>query len=180
MQRRLFLQLPLVAEALLAEGHQDPKKGVKVDAGKDRYQEELLIMGGTFDCKVSSEDTNGAFLLYDTIRHEKGGPALHLHHSQDEIFYVLKGEFLVKVGDDSFPLKPGDTAFAPRKIPHAFAKTSEGEAQMLIMFQPAGSMEDYFKQVAEIGKEIPKNQQQLLKELFKTHGMELVGPPLPY
>ena len=165
MQRRLFLQLPLIAQALLVEGQEhrkdNPKKGFKIESGKDRYQEELMIMGGQFDCKVSSRDTNGALLIYDTIRHEKGGPALHLHHSQDEIFYVIKGEFLLKVGDETFQLKSGDTAFAPRKIPHAFAKTSDGEAQMLIMFQPAGSMEDYFKQVSKFGKDIPVNQQQL-------------------
>ncbi|MBS1918286.1 MAG: cupin domain-containing protein [Bacteroidetes bacterium] len=184
MQRRLFLQLPLAAAALAgaAQGgpQQDLKKGIMVEAGKDRYQEELLIMGGQFDCKVSARDTGGALLVYDTVRHEKGGPALHLHHSQDEMFYVIKGEFLVKVGDDTFSLKPGDTAFAPRKIPHAFAKTSEGEGQMLILFQPAGSMEDYFRQVSKFGKNIPKDQQQVFKDLFKTHGMELVGPPLAY
>ena len=139
-----------------------------------------MIMGGQFDCKVSSKDTNGALLIYDTIRHEKGGPAYHLHHYQDEMFYIIKGEFLLKVGNDTFQLKPGDTAFGPRNIPHAFAKTSDGAAQMLIMFQPAGSMEDYFKQVSKLGKDIPKNQQQLLKDLFTTHGMEMVGPPLEF
>jgi len=50
-------------------------------------------------------------------------------------------------------LHPGDSAFAPRKIPHAFAKTSDGEGQMLVLFQPAGSMEDFFKQMTKFGKE---------------------------
>jgi len=43
-------------------------------------------------------------------------------------------------------LKAGDSAFAPRKIPHAFAKINEGEGQILVLFQPAGSMEDFFEQ----------------------------------
>jgi len=111
-----------------------------VAAKKDRYQEELLIMGGKFDCKISSKDTDGYLLIYDTVRQSKGGPALHLHHSQDEWFYVIKGDLIVKVGEETFTLTAGDTAFAPRTVPHAFAKTSEGEVQMLILFQPAGSM----------------------------------------
>ena len=66
--------------------------GFRVGAQKDRYQEELLIMGGRFDLKVSSRDTGGDLCIYDTFRESKGGPALHRHHSQDEWFYVIEGE----------------------------------------------------------------------------------------
>ncbi|HEX5153267.1 MAG TPA: cupin domain-containing protein [Parafilimonas sp.] len=184
MQRRLFLQIPLLTTALIAEARTEtkdrPNKGFKVEANRDRYQEELLIMGGQFDCKISSKDTNGDLCVYDTIRQEKGGPALHLHYKQDEWFYVIKGEFIVKVGDDTFSLKAGDSAFAPRKVPHTFAKISEGEAQMLVLFQPAGTMEDFFKQMSKLGKGVPKNQEQTLKKLWATHGMEIVGPPLKF
>ncbi|TMI77795.1 MAG: cupin domain-containing protein, partial [Bacteroidetes bacterium] len=76
----------------------------------------------------------------------KGGPAFHLHYRQDEWFYVIKGDFIVRVADDTFTLKPGDSAFAPRTIPHAFAKTSDGEGQMLVLFQPAGMMESHPEQ----------------------------------
>ena len=182
MKRRLFLQFPLVASALMADAQNQtpdrPKKGFKVEAGKDRYQEDLLVMGGQFDCKVSGKNTNGDLCIYDTVRQEKGGPALHLHHSQDEWFYVIKGEFIAKVGDEMFNLKAGDSAFAPRTIPHAFAKISEGDGQMLVLFQPAGSMEDFFKQMSKLGKNIPKDQEHRLKELWAAHGMEIVGPPL--
>ncbi len=184
MERRLFLQLPLVASVLTAQAKKNepdrPNKGFKVGAKKDRYQEELLIMGGLFDCKVSSKDTDGDLLIYDTIRHSKGGPPVHLHYSQDEWFYVIKGDFLVQVGQEKFTLSAGDSAFAPRTIPHTFAKISEDEGQMLILFQPAGTMEDYFSQVAKISKEIPKNQEEILKDLYTSHGMKIVGPPLKF
>jgi mannose-6-phosphate isomerase-like protein (cupin superfamily) len=184
MNRRLFLQFPLVASAIIAEAQanskDEPKKGFKIEGGKDRYQEELLIMGGQFDLKVSAKDSGGDLCIYDTRRQEKGGPAFHLHHKQDEWFYVMRGEFIVKVGDDSFQLKPGDSAFAPRTIPHAFAKISDDEGQMLVLFQPAGTMEDFFKQMSKLGPNIPKNQEKDLKELWRTHGMEIVGPPLKF
>jgi mannose-6-phosphate isomerase-like protein (cupin superfamily) len=57
-------------------------------------------------------------MIYDTLRQEKGGPALHVHYSQDEWFYVIKGEFIAKIGEEQLHLKAGDSAFAPRKIPH--------------------------------------------------------------
>lgn len=182
MKRRSFLQLPLVASTLVTSAQNAavdrPKKGIKVAANKDRYQEELMIMGGRFDCKVSSKDTDGDLLIYDTVRHEKGGPAMHFHHTQDEWFYVIKGDFIVKVGDETFTLTAGDAAFAPRTIPHTFAKTSEGEGQMLVLFQPAGSMEDFFQQMAKIGKEVPKDMEKTMKALFASHGMQIVGPPI--
>jgi len=184
MERRLFLHFPLVVASLMSKAQVSSKdrikKGVRVAAGKDRYQEELLIMGGQFDCKVSAKDTEGDLCIYDTIRQEKGGPALHFHYSQEEWFYVITGEFIVKVGDDMFNLKLGDSALAPRKVPHAFAKINEGEGHMLVLFQPAGTIEDFFKQMSLFGSKIIPDQEHVLKDLWKTHGMEVVGPPLKY
>jgi mannose-6-phosphate isomerase-like protein (cupin superfamily) len=193
MKRRQFLQIPLLATAFVAANQiyakeiigktylkERAKKGFKVSSEKDRFQNELSIMGGQFNCLVSSADTDGDLLIYNTFRQEKGGPALHFHYEQDEWFYVLKGEFIVKVGEDMFTLKAGDSAFAPRTIPHAFAKINEGEGQVLVLFQPAGLMEDFFEQMRKLGNNIPKDQEQVLKNLFETHGMQVVGPPLEF
>src|SRR5215472_14637779 len=103
MKRRNFLKLAMAASVLATkargaeglglttQGRSDT--GFRVGAQKDRYGEELLVMGGRFDLKVSSKDTGGDLCIYDTIRSEKGGPALHRHHFQDEWFYVIRGEF---------------------------------------------------------------------------------------
>lgn len=185
MERRLFLQLPLIALAstVLAKipftDNTRPNKGFKVEGGHDRFEEELHIMGGQFNCIISAKDTLGDLCAFDTFRQEKGGPAFHYHTSQDEWFYNITGEFIVQVGEERFNLKPGDSLFAPRTIPHAFAKVNEGEAHMLVLFQPAGTMEDFFKQMRKFGSNIA-DQEHLMKELFHTHGMEVVGPPLKF
>lgn len=188
MKRRNFLKLSVATTAftVMAQGAElkasaeRAGKGFRVGAKKDRYDEELLIMGGRFSLKVSSRDTGGDLCIYDTRREQKGGPALHRHHFQDEWFYVIRGEFIAQVGDDTLRLQPGDSAFAPRKIPHAFAMTSDGEGQMLVLFQPAGSMEDFFKQMTRFGKEILPNQEIVMKQLWADHGMEVLGPPLKF
>jgi len=186
MKRRDFLKLSIASSVLAAmargaESALRPERaaaGFRVGAQKDRREEELLVMGGRFDLKVSGRDSGGDLCIYDTVRLERGGPALHRHHFQDEWFYVLRGEFVVQVGGDTLALHPGDSAFAPRKVPHAFAKVSEGEGQMLILFQPAGSMEDFFLKMSKLGGQIPKDQESRLRRLFEEHGMEIVGPPL--
>jgi quercetin dioxygenase-like cupin family protein len=187
MNRRHFITAPLALSALaavtrLAKGDSDSQErvagGFRVGNSQDRNGEELLIMGGRFDLKVSGRDTGGALCIYDTVRYSKGGPALHKHHAQDEWFYIIRGEFLVQVGEQTLTLRPGDSAFAPRKIPHAFGLTSEGVGQMLVLFQPAGSMEDFFLKMSQMGKGLIKDMETRLKPLFEEHGMEIVGPAL--
>jgi len=189
MKRRHFLELSISAAALAITargadnsptGGQRAARGFRVGAHNDRRQEDLLIMGGRFDLKLSGRDTGGDLCIYDTFRESKGGPALHRHFFQDEWFYVIRGQFIAQVGEDALTLAPGDSAFAPRNIAHAFAMVSEGEGQMLVLFQPAGSMEDFFGQMAKFGKEIPKNQEVVMKQLFVDHGMEVLGPPLKF
>lgn len=188
MNRRRFLQGSLLAAAFApsALATTSPSEraaaGFKVGAGRDRTGEDLLIMGGRFDVKVSTRDTGGDLLIYDTVRETKGGPAFHRHHFQDEWFYVLRGEFIVRVGDETVRLGPGDSAFGPRRIPHAFAMVSEGVGQMLVLFQPAGSMEDFFHAMsASFGSNIPgQDQKEAMRKLWADHGMEIVGPPLEF
>lgn len=187
LSRRSFLQLPLAAAALAlavkAKAHGAPEttnrasRGFRVGAKEDRLAEELLIMGGQFDLKVSTQDSGGDLLIYDTVRLQRGGPALHRHFRQDEWFYVIRGEFIVRVGGDTLRLHPGDSAFAPRMIPHVWAMVSEGPGQMLVLFQPAGSMEDFFHEMSRFGPNIPKDQ-EVFRRLWAAHDQEMLGPPL--
>jgi len=188
MKRRDFLKLPIAATVLtsisgaaesLADSQQRANRGFRVGSRQDRDDGSLSVMGGRFDLKVSAKDTGGDLCIYDTVRSAKGGPPLHRHYFQDEWFYIIRGEFLVQVGDDRIRLVPGDSAFGPRRIPHAFAMTSDGEGQMLVLFQPAGSMEAFFREMSRIGKEVSASQ-QLSKSIWEDHGMELLGPPLKY
>ena len=188
MKRRDFLKLPIAAAALtamargaesLAKNQARLKRGFRVGSQQDRHDDALSIMGGRFDLKVSGQDTGGELCIFDTVRSTKGGPPLHRHQAQDEWFYVLRGEFMVQVGDDTIKLAPGDSAFAPRGIPHTFAMTGEGQGQMLVLFQPAGRMEEFFHQMGAWGKGVSAGQ-QLPKTVWEEHGMELLGPPLKY
>jgi hypothetical protein len=49
---------------------------------------------------------------------------------------------------------------------------------MLVLFQPAGTIEDFFRQMTKFGKEIPVGQESAVRQLWAEHGMEIVGPAL--
>jgi len=188
MKRSSFMKMGIAASAVLTipfagfanrKGNNRNAKPFKVDAGKDRFDKAItLFEGDTFYTKVSAKDSEGDLYVYESTRVKKGGPALHLHYKQDEIWYVLEGEFLIKVGDQLYTAKPGDTVFGPRGIPHAFAKINEGNARLLMTFQPAGKMEEFFIATSE-GK-LAKMTTVEQDEFRKQHGFERVGPALDY
>lgn len=159
MNRNSFLKVSLTASALLtapfastakANTKKRIDKGIKVDAGKDRLDEPIsLFEGDTFYTKVSSKDTDGDMYVYESTRVKEGGPAIHFHYDQDDFWYILKGKFLFKVGEQTFTAKAGDTVFGPRKVPHAFSKVGKGKAKLLMLFQPAGKMEEMFNKISE-------------------------------
>lgn len=151
-------------------------KAVSVGARTDRYGKSVNFLNGEFVCKVSGQDTHGGLCIYDTVRTARGGPPLHIHHEQDEWFYVREGAFVVQVGDQRFHLTTGDSLLAPRKIPHAFANVSE-IGKLIVAFQPAGSIEELFSEIAALSRlRIPTLEDW--QNVSRRNGVDIVGPPL--
>lgn len=186
MQRNAFLKVCLSFSALLsapfimyAKSREKIRidKGFKVDAGKDRFGKNTTPFDGdTFFCKVSTKDTDGDLYVFESTRMEEGGPALHYHYDQDEWWYVLEGEFLIKVGDKIYEAKAGDSVFGPRRVPHCFAKVGKAPGKLLMIFQPAGKMEECFN---KLSAGVTKNMSPEERDNFrKEHGFERIGPPI--
>jgi len=146
---------------------------LRVAAGEDRFGEHHGLGISTIDFKVSSQDSVGFFIIENTF-HAKGGPARHVHLDQDEWFYAVEGDFLFEVGSERFALKPGDSLLAPRKVPHVWAHVGAARGRIVITFTPAGKMEAFFREVTKANAMPPQDP-----ALWRAHGMELVGPPLP-
>jgi mannose-6-phosphate isomerase-like protein (cupin superfamily) len=151
-----------------------PDKAFKVEAGKDRFDEEFSYKSNRYLLKVSGKDTDGDLCIFYTIRTKLGGPLAHLHYSQDEWFFVIKGEYVFHVGDQTYNLKQGDSLFGPRKVPHAFAQVNDGEGILMLTFQPAGAIEGFFAEA----RTLVNPTQEESQKLFKKYEMELVGPAL--
>ena len=146
---------------------------LRVPAGKDLLSAHRGLGVSRIDFKVLPGD-NRALLVLENTFHKKGGPARHLHHDQDEWFYALEGEFIIEVGEKRVSLKPGDSLLAPRKVPHVWAYVGDARGRILSAFTPAGMMEAFFHEVTKANAMPPQDA-----ELWRAHGMELLGPPLP-
>ena len=145
---------------------------LQVAANEDRYGEQRSLGISSITFKLTPRDGNDILIIENTFR-EKGGPARHLHHDQEEWFYAVEGSFVAEVGGDKFHLSPGDSLLAPRGIPHVWAYTGGSGGKMMIAFLPAGRMEAFFREVTKANAMPP-----LTPEIWRAHGMELLGPPL--
>ena len=152
------------------------KPTVYVPAGEDRFQFSHQAFGlKPIDFKVSTQDTNGRLFILEQSNSRRGGPPRHVHHEQEEWFYVLEGEYVIEVGDTTYQLGVGDSVLAPRAFPHVWACVGNGHGRILITFQPAGQMEAFFEESTQLDS-LPAPE--ALADLFQRHGMSLVGPPL--
>ena len=185
IDRRAFLlsslaAAPLAACAPAALVSNPPSalggQGIHTAAGQDRLGSPKTVLGGLrIDGKVLPDDSGGALYIIEHSDHAKGGPARHFHHEQDEWFYVLEGAYRIEVGDERRDVGPGDSVFAPRRVPHVWAPTGEGIGRLLIAFPPAGRMESFLAALAQAGS---APSPEVLRPLFAAHGMTVVGPPL--
>ncbi|WP_298163035.1 cupin domain-containing protein [Brevundimonas sp.] len=181
MDRRQFSAL-LVGGAVgsagvsAADAREDAGKGFVTAAGEGRFRERTRLFGGTSpnDIKVSGRDTGGRLAVFEYVGHVPGGPPLHVHPDQDEMFYIHGGDYLFQVGTERRRLRAGDTIFLPRGEPHTFAQLSD-IGRMLFMFTPAGDMENFFRAMAELAGPPSEAEEAAL---FAAHGMRRLGPGL--
>ena len=181
MKRRNFLKsaastFPLALSqsfALAVESSNLPlTQAHLVPAGQDIEGEPHTLGYSRISFKTSPRETSGNLFMIEHSNLLAGGPPLHVHHAQDEWFYVMEGEVLFQVGEKRVRLKAGDSVLAPRKISHGWAAVGATPGKMLIAFTPAGKMEQFFQEIAH-GK-----VNMMDADLFRRYDMELLGPPI--
>ncbi|MCE1164270.1 MAG: cupin domain-containing protein [Bacteroidetes bacterium] len=152
--------------------------GFVVEAGKARFGDHFQMKGitlNTLDLKVSSKDTDGRIAVFIQKGFTpRGGPPFHVHPNQDEMIFIAEGEYFFCVGNDDYYLKAGDTILLPRGIPHSYIQLNES-GKMLVMYQPAGRMEDFFRATTEWSS-VPSEEE--ISRLFEEHDMLVVGPSI--
>ena len=136
---------------------------------------------GRVTVKAAGAETGNAFALLELDEPRGSAPPLHLHHNEDETFYVLEGEVTLLAGDDRIDLAAGDCCFAARGTPHAYIVRSE-RARMLVTLSPPGLEQLFVTYGAAVtGAEPPADAvlppMDELVRLFAAHGCEILGPP---
>jgi quercetin dioxygenase-like cupin family protein len=142
-------------------------------------EQRWFFGGGIHTWKVTSEESGGAFMLFEDAMDEGKATPLHIHPESDETMYVLEGEILMPHGNDH-RVGPGGLAVAPRGVPHAFMVLSK-QVRMLCLHTP-GSCDAFYLDASAPLDDIPEADRTIDLSVVQASaqrnpGIELLGPP---
>ena len=135
--------------------------------------------------KATSEQTGGSIGFLEATSSPGSGPPRHVHHSSDELFYVLEGEFLFLVGERQVSALPGTFVFIPRGTVQAAKVTGTEPGKVLAAYIPGG-LEHSFEEFAQLRTEqqgedadgSTGRDRRTAAEINEKYDSEFVGPPL--
>ncbi len=79
----------------------------------------LRVFGELVTYKTTSEQTGGAYSLFEVVTQPGSGPPPHVQHREDEAFYVLEGEYGFLNEDLTMRVGAGSLIYVPRGHLHA-------------------------------------------------------------
>lgn len=141
-----------------------PGSGTKNNAF---FPRRFLIVAG---------DSQGASTVFLENVPPGAGPPLHVHHREQETFYVLSGALRFHCEGRDEILEAGGLALIPAGAKHTFKNEGDSEAEALITLTPGGG-EGFFKAVEAEGLN-PADDMPRIAEIAAEYGLEFVGPPL--
>ncbi len=144
--------------------------------------EHLWFFGGLTTIKADGAETGGRVMVTEQLMPRGSGSPLHVHHNEDEWFYVLEGELTIWVAGKTIVADAGSFVFGPRDVPHTFVVSSE-QARFLLVTEPAG-FEGFIRTLAApaAAPEIPPaptappDMGPVLRAAA-DYGLEILGPP---
>lgn len=145
----------------------------------------IWSFGVLMNIKATGDDTGGEFALVDHLADPGVESPYHVHHDEEELFYVLEGEIECVYGEDGAErvrAGPGDTVYLPRDVPHGFRVVGDDACRMLVLVSPAG-VEELWLEAGEPAPELetpppPEEPPDLdaLAPLAERYGIEFLGP----
>lgn len=143
--------------------------------------ERFNVFGGLTFIKATGAETGGAYGLIEQRANAGMMTPLHVHHAEDELWYVIDGQLSIHVDGETFEAGAGDLAFGPRGVPHAFRVDRDGSRYLVV--RNAGG-ESFFEAVGDPAADLrlpdphPTDEQlERLEAGLETYELDLLGPP---
>jgi quercetin dioxygenase-like cupin family protein len=127
--------------------------------------------------KLTACETGGAMTLGLTTVPPGGGPPLHRHLHEDELFIILEGRYSIFADDAWTEVEAGAVVYLPRGCIHMFRNIGDTPARHWVLTTPSG-FEDYFEQCAAVFAQPGPPDRKRLAEITLESGRELMpGQP---
>lgn len=113
---------------------------------RDR-KEQLIVLTDLITVWSDATDTHGKYAVFEERVPPLAGPPPH-HHPDEEIFYIIEGEFEFMLNDfsNTFKAMPGSVVHVPSNALHTFKNMGSAEGLMVVLLSP-GNLINYFREI---------------------------------
>ena len=142
----------------------------------------VWVAGDLITFKLVGKDTGGQFAVAEDETPPGGGPPPHIHRREDELFYVLEGEYEFLIGDETIRAGAGSVVYGPRNVTHTFRNPGPDPAKMVAFVTPPG-LEHFLSEVgapAIEGSTAPsfgKAEIERMLAVAPEYDIEIKAPP---
>lgn len=133
--------------------------------------------------KAPSAATGGQLSVSEQLLPERSSPPMHVHHREDEAFYILEGELTCQAGDQILTATAGSFIWLPRDIPHCF-RVETATARILTLCVPGG-FEEFFAAIGQPAAQLTlppppaaAPDMDVMVGHARAYDVEILGPPM--
>lgn len=127
--------------------------------------------------QLDGAQTGGALALGLGTTPPGGGPPLHYHRHEDELFLVLDGVVSYCVEGEWADVGPGGVAYVPRGVVHTFRNNTDQPVRHWIVATPAGFDRFFDRCAAVFAAGGPPDMARILA-ISDEHGIVFPPPAL--
>jgi quercetin dioxygenase-like cupin family protein len=148
------------------------KPAMVVAAGEGRT---MNVLGHTAIVKLTRAETNGDNYTFEVVSPPGLGIPPHVHEHEDEVIYVLEGEYAIWLAGETFTATAGTTIHFPRYTPHGFQNIGSTTGRTLWNVTPGANFEPFFDELGSL----PPGPPDLAKvaAIFGKYNIDLLPPP---
>lgn len=146
------------------------KKSIVCQAGQGH---DYWVWGDLYSFKATGEETSGKYALVEMTANPGSGTPPHIHHAEDEMFYVLKGELTLWLDQEKSVADPGTFVAVPKGTVHRWSNESQSPATVLVFLVPAG-FEAFLMKIGTPVEDLDKPGPALTQESL-DYAMSIAG-----
>ena len=142
-----------------------------------REDNPFQFFGSPTVMRSTGETTDGHFFLLEHLAMPPGmASPYHVHHNEDEAFYILEGTVAFLCDETWHLAGPGTWVYGPREIPHGFRVMGTTPARMLLLGAPAGFEQFVFELRMPLDAAPAPPDMALLIATAARYGVDILGP----
>jgi quercetin dioxygenase-like cupin family protein len=132
----------------------------------------MNILGHTATIKLGRGETNGDYYVFEVVSPPGLGIPPHVHQHEDEVIYILEGEYAIVLGDEVCTATAGATLHFPRGTPHGFQNVGATPGKTLWHVTPGANFEPFFDELGALPASPP--DLAYVAALFGRYGMDIL------